>query len=159
MQIESIFLQKKIYLLMGVPSDSDQAKTYKKAMIVDDDDVDRFITERIIFEAKLAEKVITRTNVDDAIDYIQVALNNFRDNLPDIIFLSKQLTGKTGCDFITEYSKMDEFIKSNCRIILLVNSIKRELDNDDMTKLKELNILVYEKPLYVETARQIRLVP
>jgi two-component SAPR family response regulator len=143
---------------MGDSSVPDQSRTYKKAMIVDDDDVDRFITERIIFEAKLAEKVITRTNVDDAIDYINVAIENFRENLPDIIFLNMKLSGRSGCDFITEYSMMNEYVKSNCRIVLLVNSIKRELNNDDMEKLKSLNILVYEKPIYVETARQIKLV-
>ena len=120
-------------------------------MIVDDDDVDTYLSKRVLSENDFTRDVVTASSVKEAIDYLSVHKTGF----PEVIFLDLNMPGQNGLDFLEAFKALPAQLKDSTRIILLMNVVK---GNDDLTSKARSHPLVHhviEKPLTGEKLRDI----
>lgn len=124
-------------------------------MLVDDNETDNFISEKIIEMAGFAEKVIAMDSGPTALDYLRQNENN-SENIPDIIFLDINMPFVDGFVFLFEFESFSELVKSKCKIVILSSSdnkrdIDRIVDNPYV-----VNYVV--KPLTTEALKKIETI-
>jgi CheY-like chemotaxis protein len=98
---------------------------YKKVMIIDDTEVDRYVAERVIQKSGLSEEVIAMESVQDALDYLTANAEN-RDLLPEIIFLDIRMPVLDGFDFLDKFNELPESVKKRMIIVMLTSSLNEE---------------------------------
>jgi CheY-like chemotaxis protein len=99
----------------------------KHVLLIDDNEIDNFISEYIITKSKIAEKVSVKTSAIEALDYLKKLIGN-SDILPDLIFLDIKMPIMDGFGFLEEFSKFPETINNQCSIVMLSSSS----DQDDV---------------------------
>jgi CheY-like chemotaxis protein len=102
---------------------------YKKAMVIDDNQIDLYIAEMVMATTGFAEKVICVSSAKEALAYLKPLYEN-PDELPNLIFLDINMPEMTGFDFLNEYQHLPENIRKKCIIMMLTTS----LDDDDRTQ-------------------------
>ena len=92
----------------------------KRAMIIDDCEVDRFLAQKIIILSDFAGHILTMNSACEALKYLN---NNVdEDKLPEIIFLDISMPNMDGFSFLAHYAQCDEKIKNHCKIVALTSS-------------------------------------
>jgi CheY-like chemotaxis protein len=122
---------------------------YKSVLLVDDNEIDNFINERIINSSGFAEEVIVKNSSDAAIDYLKEQENK-PDSLPGIVFLDLNMPVKDGFVFLQDFEKLNGGIKEKCKVIVLSSSISPDDINRASTNpyvLKYINKPLSEKYL------------
>jgi CheY-like chemotaxis protein len=102
---------------------------YQSVLLIDDNEIDNFINERMISTSGFSKQVIVKNSCDAALDY----LKNHQDdliNLPDVIFLDLNMPGKDGFAFLNEFEKLSPTARGKCKIVVLSSSISP----DDINK-------------------------
>jgi CheY-like chemotaxis protein len=125
---------------------------HKKVIVIDDNEIDRYIAETVIVKNSFSEKVISVESAKEALKYL-VSFENTPEELPDLIFLDINMPEMTGFDFLDEYEKLSENIKKNCIIMMLTTSINQE----DRTQAEACKYVYgfMNKPLDHEKIRNI----
>lgn len=90
-------------------------------MLVDDDEIDNFITKKMIDDSHFAKKLIIKLSSEEALNYLKKEQNN-PEELPDLIFLDILMPVMDGFAFLEEFDKLNDIIKKKCKIILLSTS-------------------------------------
>jgi CheY-like chemotaxis protein len=98
---------------------------FKRVLLVDDNDIDNFINERIITSSFFSEKVIVKTSAQAALDFLKDNASN-SEVLPEIIFLDLNMPVMDGFAFLNEYEKLPDNVKKSTKIIVLSSSISPE---------------------------------
>ncbi len=101
---------------------------YRKVLLIDDNEIDNFINERMITSSGFSSEVIVKNSADAALDFLK-NLSNDQD-YPEIIFLDLNMPIKDGFAFLIEYEEIPEAIKSFSKIVVLSSSISP----DDINK-------------------------
>jgi len=129
-----------------------QTPHYKKVMVIDDTQVDRYIAERNIKKHLFAEQVICKESAQSALDYLLLFCDN-PEELPQLIFLDIRMPDMDGFDFLAKYENLPEQVKKNCIIMMLSSS----LSPDDLEKAKNNKYIsrFLNKPLDKEKFMQI----
>jgi CheY-like chemotaxis protein len=101
---------------------------YDSVLLIDDNDIDNFINQRIITSFYFANNVIVKNSALGALEH----LKKFSDTLPNIIFLDLNMPIMDGFGFLEEFDKL---VKANdnymhCKIIVLSSS----MSPDDINK-------------------------
>src|SRR5882724_10800992 len=94
---------------------------YKLVVMVDDDDVDCFVTKKIIEDSNFSEKIVVFNSGKEGLEYLRKNENN-PEQLPEVIFLDILMPVMDGFGFLDEYDKLSDKIKSKCKIVLLSTS-------------------------------------
>jgi CheY-like chemotaxis protein len=128
------------------------AKTfkYRKVMVVDDSDIDRYIAKQIIKRSGFAEEVILEDSATDALQYLQ-ALDD-ADNVPRIVFLDIRLPEMDGFEFLDRFEKLPDVVRDNCSVAMTSSSVDQE-DHDKAMKSKYVRCFI-DKPLSQENLRK-----
>jgi len=129
-------------------------KKNKVVLLVDDNEIDNFVSQKVIEKSGFAEKVVAIPSAARALEY----LNNGHSSgsgLPDIIFLDIGMPEMDGFEFLEEYKKLDENVLKNCKVVILSSSIADE----DHNKVKHNKFVAkfINKPLCKESLEQINL--
>ena len=108
-------------------------KMVNSVCIIDDDKIYRFTTEKYIQMLRLASKVMTYGDGEEAIGYLK---ENHHDpeKLPDIIFLDLNMPIMDGWDFIEEYVKLRPQLAKQIIVYMVSSSI------DERDKYRALQI-------------------
>lgn len=125
------------------------AARYKNALLIDDNEIDNFINERMITSSGFAEKVIVKNSADNALQYLKDHQDNV-DLLPEVIFLDLNMPVKDGFVFLSDFESLSEVAKGKCKIVVLSSSISPEDINKASTNpyvLKYVNKPLSEKYL------------
>ena len=116
-------------------------------MLVDDNKIDLFIHTEIIKQISSKANCLNFNFAGDALLY----LSNEKNNWPSIILLDIHMPIMNGFDFLLQYKKLPDNLRSICKIIMLSSS----LNPNDQEKIKqESEVFAFiEKPLSVDKIR------
>ncbi|MFM1745660.1 MAG: hypothetical protein RLZZ630_1597 [Bacteroidota bacterium] len=97
---------------------------FRKVLLIDDNEIDNFINERMISSSHFSEEVIVKTSTDEAIAYLRSL--TAPDDFPRIIFLDLNMPGRDGFEFLKDFESLDPSLKDTARIVVLSSSISPE---------------------------------
>ena len=82
-------------------------KTYKfdRVLLIDDNDIDNFINERMITTNFFSNQVIVKNSGESALQYLRENAEN-DNNLPQIIFLDLNMPMMDGFTFLNEFENL-----------------------------------------------------
>lgn len=96
--------------------------TYKSVMLVDDNEIDNIINEKIIEASSFAENILVFQTGQEALDYLNA--NQDKENeLPEIVFLDINMPIMDGFQFLEDFERFNETVRDKCKIIMLSSSI------------------------------------
>ncbi len=122
---------------------------FDRVLLIDDNDIDNFINERMITTSNFSKQVIVKNSAESALDHLR-RNSDSTETLPQVIFLDLNMPVMDGFGFLEEYEKMNDTIKQFCKIIVLSSSISAEDINRASTNqyvVKYLNKPLGEKYL------------
>lgn len=135
---------------MAMPS-----RKYRTVMLIDDNEIDNLINQKMIEAATIAENIYTHTGAKSAIEFLRnmEKLEVAKEVLPDVIFLDIDMPLMDGFQFLDEFEKLTERTRKMCKIIMLTSSINPQ----DFNKSKKYqNVKLYlNKPLSNESIQKI----
>lgn len=124
-------------------------KTFRKVLLVDDDDIVNSINSVIIKHAKFASEVESVNNVPHAIEFLSKTKNS--EEKPDVVFLDLNMPDHDGWDFIEEYEKLG--MNGATKIIMLTSSISAK-DEERASSSNQITAFI-SKPLSPELLETI----
>lgn len=123
----------------------------KNILLVDDDKIFNFLSEKTISSLGLANEIHFATNGKEALEMLKM----YKDgelSKPDIIFLDLNMPIMNGYEFIEAFAAMDLPDKHLITIVILTSSA----DPRDLEMAKELGIKYYfNKPLSKEEIKKM----
>ncbi|MBK5279803.1 MAG: response regulator [Bacteroidia bacterium] len=124
-----------------------QEKVYRIVMLIDDNEIDNLINQKMIEAANITETIYTHTGAKSAIEFLKnIEKLDFADKvLPDVIFLDIDMPLMDGFQFLVEFEKLGNLAKKKCKIVMLTSSINPQ----DLSRSKKFpNVKLYlNKPL------------
>ena len=117
---------------------------YSHVMLIDDNDIDNLINSRIMTAHNFAAVVDIKTTTEGALDSLR-SMTEASDNLPSIIFLDLNMPVLDGFAFLEEFSKMNDAVKNNCKVVVLSSSISP--DDINRASTNQFVIKYINKPL------------
>jgi CheY-like chemotaxis protein len=91
-------------------------------MLVDDNEIDNIINEKIIEANSFADQVLVFQTGQEALDYLKENQESEPD-LPEIVFLDINMPIMDGFQFLEDFEQFSETVRNKCRIIMLSSSI------------------------------------
>jgi CheY-like chemotaxis protein len=123
----------------------------KNILLVDDDKIFNFLSEKTISSLGLANEIHFASNGKEALDMLDQYRQGLLDK-PDIIFLDLNMPIMNGYEFIEAFAAMDLPDKHLITIVILTSSA----DPRDLEMAKELGIKYYfNKPLSKEEIKKM----
>ena len=120
-------------------------------MLVDDDKIFNFLSEKTIISLGLANEIHFATNGEQALKILELYKEG-KVSKPDIIFLDIDMPVMDGYEFIEAFSNMDLPDKHQITIVVLTSSI----DPRDIQRTKDLGIKYYfNKPLSKDEIKKL----
>lgn len=124
-------------------------------LLVDDDNVTNFLTERLIKKLDLCDNVQVSHNGEEALLYLAQHCCTFdAHNFPELILLDNNMPEMNGIEFLEMINEINLNSDNRIKIVLLTNSENEELNK----KVKELGVEnTLLKPLTEEKLKGILL--
>jgi CheY-like chemotaxis protein len=127
---------------------------YNLIMLVDDDEIDNFVTKKMIDDNKFSKKLIVKLSSEEALTYLKKEQNN-PDELPEVILLDILMPVMDGFGFLDEFDKLNETVKNKCKIVLLSTSESfKDLNRANKNKYVSKFLT---KPLIIEALNAINV--
>lgn len=132
-------------------------KKYHAVMLVDDNEIDNLINQKMIEAANICEHIFTHSGAKSAIEFLKniekLVKGPVSMYLPEIIFLDIDMPLMDGFQFLEEFERLSDSIKAHCKIVMLTSS----LNPQDMNKAKKNQyVLKYiNKPLTQENLKKL----
>lgn len=102
------------------------SKNYYSVMLIDDNEIDNLINQKMIEAANIADNIYIHTGARSAIEFLRNIEGLGADIikiLPEIIFLDIDMPLMDGFQFLDEFEKLADTTKSHCNIVMLTSSI------------------------------------
>lgn len=119
----------------------------KHILLIDDNEIDNYVTNYIVTKSQLAEKITTKNSAIVALEYLKSLEENTTD-FPELIFLDIKMPIMDGFGFLDELIKLSSIIEKKCVVIMLSSSN----DQNDIDRAMQYSIVkkFFTKPLRLE---------
>ena len=116
-------------------------------LLVDDDAVNNYLTERLLKKLGLCRKIKTSNNGEEALLYLAKYCCQFEDGYPQLILLDYKMPEMNGIEFMESFNQINFNSSSKAKVVVLTSS-ENPLDKE---KLEALGVDAYLiKPLTEE---------
>jgi len=106
----------------------DSNRPYKFVMLIDEDEIDNLINQKIIESNNFSDKIIIFRTGQEALEYLDKNKGT-DEQLPDLIFLDINMPIMDGFQFLEEFENLKGGVHQKCKIIMLSSSISpRDID-------------------------------
>ncbi len=130
-------------------------KKFKTVMLVDDNEIDNLINQKMIEASNIAKHIFTHTGAKSAMEFLKnmERLEVAERVLPDVIFLDIDMPLMDGFQFLDEFEKLSDETRGKCKIVMLTSSINPQ----DMSKSKKYSYVkkYLNKPLSSDTLEKM----
>lgn len=129
---------------------------YNNALLIDDNELDNFINERMLQANSFSKNIYNCTNGKSALEFLNnlIASGGIENGTnPDIMFVDLDMPIMDGFTFIENFMKIKDKGLGNCKIVILTSSINVE----DKTKAEKIDsqIIFLNKPLTSDALSQL----
>jgi two-component system, NarL family, nitrate/nitrite response regulator NarL len=100
--------------------------TVKKALLVDDSDIDLFIQKRFLEVYEFSTHLEMYNSANEALNSL---LTCGEDNAPEVIFLDLNMPEADGFTFLKDFNELPDNIRKKSRIVVLTSS-ESNIDRD-----------------------------
>ncbi|MDB5203359.1 MAG: response regulator receiver protein [Ferruginibacter sp.] len=123
-----------------------------KILLVDDDDINNFLTKEILSLQETAPNITAHLFVTDALKFLDDARRN-NQPFPEVILVDINMPIRNGWDFLDAFEKIDPEARKHTRLYLYTSSVYYK----DIDKAKEYSSVrnVFSKPLTDEMLKEI----
>jgi CheY-like chemotaxis protein len=104
---------------------TDKPFKFQRVLLIDDNDIDNFINERMITTNHFSQQVVVKNSAEGALQFLRDNASNSAV-LPQVIFLDLNMPVMDGFGFLAEYEQLPESIRNFCKVIVLSSSISPE---------------------------------
>jgi CheY-like chemotaxis protein len=96
-------------------------KKFNKVLLVEDQDIDAFLAEKVLFLADVADSISICRDGEEALAYIRdiCQQNNFNESVPELILLDINMPRMNGIEFLHELRQKYE---KNFTVVILSSS-------------------------------------
>lgn len=124
----------------------------KKLILIEDDDVIVYLTQKLIKESKSIELLNVLKNGRKALDYFIENAKN-AELLPDFIFLDLSMPILDGWQFLEEFARIKDSMAKNIQIYITTSSISPK----DLSKAESYDFIsdFVIKPISLENFNRI----
>jgi CheY-like chemotaxis protein len=134
------------------------SKKYRSVMLIDDNDIDNLINQKMIEAASICDNIFTHSGARSAIEFLrnlEKIAKSMPDVMPEIIFLDIDMPLMDGFQFLDQFDKLTAETKKQCQIVMLTSSINPQ----DMSKAKNYAYVkkYINKPLTQEELKKLAL--
>jgi CheY-like chemotaxis protein len=126
---------------------------YRIAMVVDDSEIERYLSKIVIKKYHFAEQVLVFNSAVGALAYLHSLDQDDLSVFPDVIFLDIHMPVMTGFDFMDKFLEFSGPIKSYSRIIIFSSTDAYE----DHVRMRNYPIIhkFIRKPLNEEKLNEL----
>lgn len=120
-------------------------------LFVEDSPVDAFIHRKVITMSGLSDKMHNCTTGREALNYLSSIQP--QEQVPNLIFLDIRMPDLDGFEFLEQFERLPDRIKSGARIVMLSSSI----DESDLQKARSNPFVLafVPKPLTIEKVTEL----
>ena len=133
----------------------DGKKKYKSVMLIDDNEIDNLINQKMLEAANIADTILMHSGAKGALEFLKnmERLASSGVGLPEVIFLDIDMPLMDGFQFLDEFDKLSDYIKNNVSIIMLTSSINPQ----DLGKARKSSYIkkYINKPLTQEALEKL----
>jgi len=131
---------------------------YHTIMLIDDNEIDNLINQKIIESSNICKHIFTHTSGKSAIEFLknmEKLATRIENVLPEIIFLDIDMPLMDGFQFLDEFNKLANETKKYCHIVMLTSSINPQ----DMNKSKKYDYVkkYVNKPLTQDSLKKLEV--
>ncbi len=131
---------------------------YQSVMLVDDNEIDNIINQKMIEATAFAEKIYVFGGSMSALDFLKnldKANGISQENIPSLLFLDINMPMLDGFQFLDEFNKLSKNLKSQIKILMLSSSISER----DLNRASDSPFIVQyvNKPLSIPTLKEINI--
>ena len=125
----------------------------KHILLIDDDDINNFLSREIIGMYMPLAKIDSFTNPEEALEYIREKLK-LQQSLPDIILLDINMPLMDGWEFLKAIDNLEQRNLFNTTVYLYTSSVYHE----DKLKAKNYSVVkkLFTKPLSAEAIEEMK---
>jgi CheY-like chemotaxis protein len=95
---------------------------FSKVMVIDDDPIEHFISERILQANRFATEVLKFLYAGEALEYLQKNADE-KNEIPGLIFLDINMDGMNGYEFMNAFRQLPATLKENISVVILSSSL------------------------------------
>jgi len=126
---------------------------FEKVMIIDDNNIDLYITKRLIIKNNFGKEVLEYNAAAEALKYLQDNQDNI-PILPLIIFIDIYMPEMSGFEFLEAYDKLPTTLKKHCKVFIISSTID---ENDIERSRLDKNLTAFQvKPITKEFLNSIQ---
>ncbi len=122
-------------------------------LLVDDDEINNFISIKLIKKALINTDISACLNGKHGIDYLLDLQRNEPGKLPDYILLDINMPIMNGWEFLDEYKRLDLDPSNKCKVYIISSSVF----SNDINKARSYPVVkdFISKPLNVEKIKDL----
>ena len=120
-------------------------RKYKTVLVIDDEDVDLYLADKVLKKIKNVDNVILYSNGKQAFNYIKNIKEE--EEIPELILLDLKMPGFSGEDFLIQFQTLPGNISSRTKVVVVSAYLGfHEAENINYEKFPCIHKML-EKPL------------